>query len=108
MLIGRGVNTPICWLYVKNNNTWSRAISANNSTIPFIQIFASLNKLIIQFGSEVILDSCVIGDNELMVNRLNLKPVGLLIEGDSTGLTVGSQRISDNTIKGGRFFIGLG
>lgn len=108
IIIGKGENNPICWLYMKNNDSWNEIISANKSNHPSLQVFAHEKKLLIQLNDTIILDSYETNQNTLVIQKLDLRPIGLNIEGDTNSLNIGGNTISQNSISGGKFFIGLG
>lgn len=108
IIVGKGDDGPICWLYIQNNGVWKEAVTANRSNFLPLQVFAHGNKLLIQLTNEIILDSFEDKNSKLIIEKINLKPMGFNIEGDSKGLNVGGNVISTNKIIGGRFFVGLG
>lgn len=108
LLIGKGEDNPVCWLFVQNNGIWSEIISANKPNYHPLQVFAHDKKLLIQLKDIIILDSYEDENSKLIINKLDLKPLGYNIEGDVNGLIVGGNTISGNTISGAKFFIGLG
>lgn len=108
IIIGKGDHNPICWVYIQNNGVWQEIVTANKSNYLPLQVFAHQKKLLMQVYSKVILDSFENDSGALIIQKLDFKPLGLNIEGDSNGLKVGGATISNNTIVGGKFFIGLG
>src|SRR5690554_4180188 len=108
IILGKGDHYPICWIFTQNAGIWQEIVTANKSHYLPLQVFAHEKKLLIQVYNKVILDSFENDRSTLIIQKLDFKPLGFNIEGDSNGLKVGGATISNNTIVGGKFFIGLG
>lgn len=108
LIIGRRDNKPICWIFIQSNGIWQEIISANKSNYLPLQVFAHETKLLIQLGDKIILDSYEKEDNTLVIQKLDLKPLGFNIDGDLKGLNIGGNLMSGNKITGAKYFVGLG
>jgi hypothetical protein len=108
IIIGKGQDAPVSWLYIRNNDIWTEIINSNKSKDIALQVFAHDRKLLIQFDSINILDSYEDENGKLIIEKINLKPLGLNIEGNEKGLEIAGNVIAKNTVIGGKFFVGLG
>ena len=107
LLIGKGDSKPVCWIFIQNNGIWQEIVSANKSNYLPLQVFAHERKLLIQLGDTIILDSYEEDSETLHIQKIDLRPLGLNIEGNSKGLNVGGALMSGNNIQGGKYFVGL-
>ncbi|WP_152848902.1 hypothetical protein [Brucella intermedia] len=113
LLVGKGLEGPEVWLQSPTDNTrdtWSYVVEKNRIRHPKFSIQKDSRSVRVKAGGTLVVSAELRGDDEVIVNRLDLKPIGLLVSGDATGLTVGTTRLEGNNIISGNggSFISVG
>lgn len=106
LLIGRAV-APLIWVtgpLVRNPNAgpvgWIDIVKANKSEHPMISVIhPAPNRTIVSLKDNILVDCETTGPETAMVRSLDLRPIGLVIFGNMTNLTIGMQRFYKNTFQ---------
>jgi hypothetical protein len=87
LLVGAGGQAPRIWL---------QAISDpdTKSFIPIVQDSRSI------VGDYTVLKAVSLGESSVTVNEIDLRPLGLNVYGDHSGLKLGGMQLSNNTMSG--------
>ncbi len=111
LLIGNGPS-PVIWLQaVKNAPTKELMIliDRNVPTMKGVEVSKPEEGVIEVFiGGTRILRVKKTGLDSATISSLDLRPIGLNITGNQSGLNVGGSSFSGNTFQGAKVFIGLG
>ena len=108
LIIGAGA-TPKIWITIKIANNLIELIKENlteNNQIK-IEISQSLRKVKIFAENKIIISAKMINDNECLVDELDLRPIGLNIFGNTNELNIAGTNLSNNSISGAKFLIGM-
>jgi hypothetical protein len=113
-LIGRGV-FPYVWMSAPSApeqgvENWPRVVERSTAKFPVIKIQHSrlTRSLSISINGMRVLQIASYSDDEVVVDQIDLRPLGLLIFGDTAKLTAGGSSYSSNRIEGGRSFLAIG
>ena len=101
-LIGIGA-APLVWLAAPTGpDTWKYIVEASRSLLPTIRVDIDLLAFSIKvfIGPELVLAARNETSEIAEVNKLDLRPLGLVVHGDSKGLFVGTNSFVNNTFKG--------
>ena len=105
ILIGKG-DFPRIWLYAKNNDNPIALVKDSISVIPQIKV-AILQKnktlkveILNSQNSYISILEIDFGDNKVSVNKLDLRPVGYNMFGDTNSLNIGGNQYSQNIFEG--------
>jgi hypothetical protein len=116
LLIGRGV-VPIVWLYVpvtKDRMKWKYIVERNvsHSEKVFVKISKELNSVNISIelseGLQELVSVKMISNEEAVVDKLDLNPIGFKIRGDNNGLHIGEQFFTGNIFEGVYSMVAIG
>jgi hypothetical protein len=112
LLIGRGV-VPIVWLGAPRQvgaSDWIFVVTEGQSNNPLVQVSIDKAKgrVVIKAGGTVLLQARTNSPDDAIVEKLDLRPVGLAVTGDRSALHVGTNQFSGNTIQGAHTGIALG
>jgi hypothetical protein len=112
LLIGRGL-VPIVWLGAPRQigaSDWTFVVTEGQSNNPLIQVNVDKGKgrVVIKAGGTVLLQARTASQDQAIVEKLDLRPVGLAVTGDRSALHVGTNRFSANTIQSAHTGIALG
>jgi hypothetical protein len=109
LLIGKGLNLPTIWLRARaNKNNW---IPVVERSIILSQQLEIINDIVTNTTTIKMKDIVIIQAQqkkiECIINKLDLRPLGLNIFGDENLLEVGAGKFKGNTMKGGGAFFGF-
>lgn len=114
LLIGKG-SIPKVWIYAKDQNRKSiMLIDKSISLYPTISVNINDDnkKLSVTINektnSMTILDINYSSNEAIVVEQVNLQPIGYNIVGNKDSLLVGTNTVSRNTLQNVQTFIGLG
>ncbi|WP_162549644.1 hypothetical protein [Hymenobacter nivis] len=110
ILIGAG-EFPRIWLQGFSEQSGFIEIVSNNIRMnPNISLIEDkFNKTTaIAAGTKMIVHSQMIDSTSCAVRLIDLRPIGINMFGDETGLSVGGGSFSKNTFQGGSYFIAIG
>jgi hypothetical protein len=110
LLIGKG-KKPKVWLKAIANSKTNEFVSIVENSISMhsaVKIISNKNLLQVMISGELILSVQAISNNTMIVEKLDLRPIGLNLYGNSSSLKVGSSTYSRNSMSGGGTLIGFG
>jgi hypothetical protein len=112
LLVGRGV-VPIVWLGAPRQigaSDWIFVVAEGQSNNPLVQvdIDKAKGRVVIKAGGTVLLQARTAAQDHAIVEKLDLRPVGLAVTGDTSTLHVGTNQLSGNTIQAANTGIALG
>lgn len=114
LLIGKG-SIPKIWMYAKDSNKKSiMLIEKSISFFPTISVNINDDnkKLSVVINEKInlitILEIDYSSKMDIMVEQVNLQPIGYNIVGNKSSLHVGNNTVSGNTLQNVQSFIGLG
>jgi hypothetical protein len=113
-LIGKAL-FPYVWLSApgapgQGVENWPRVVERSTAKFPSIRIqhFRQAKSLSLSINETRVLQIASYSDDAVVVDQIDLRPLGLLIFGDTAKLTVGTSSYSSNRIEGGRSFLAIG
>lgn len=107
ILIGKG-KPPLVWLSVKQKKKFTMAVEASKSNFSGVTAKNIFGGTVVMFKGVVLLSAREITDEEAEVTEVDLRPLGLNIYGDKSGLHVGSTQFSGNHFIGAGTMVGIG
>lgn len=112
LLVGSGV-VPIVWMAAPRQvgaTDWTFVVTEGRSNNPLVQvnIDKAKGRVVIKAGGTVLLQALTVSQEHAIVEKLDLRPVGLAVTGDGNALHIGTNRYSGNTIQSARIGIALG
>jgi hypothetical protein len=110
LLIGRG-QEPLIWLcgpVSKEGKQFQEIVEKNKSLNRSVDVIVSEMKTVVKSGEITILEVTKESEEKAIISKLDLRPVGLSIYGDTSGLTIGTNNFVGNSFQGTRTMIGIG
>ncbi len=110
LLIGKG-EKPKIWLQAvvdSKNKQFVTIVDESISMHPAVKVYEESGSLNIMISEEVVLSVKMLNQDSAVVEKLDFRPIGINMHGNSTSLIVGGGTVSGNTMSGGGTFIGLG
>jgi hypothetical protein len=112
LLIGRGA-TPLVWLSAPTDPSganWDFVVAASLARNPAVRVQREKSKhvLTVRVSDTVVAVVEWKGLDSARVTRLDLRPVGLNVVGDTAGLRMGGMTMSGNTVVNARVAFALG
>ena len=113
IIIGQA-DKPEIWLYTKINDVIIPIVEKNIPKTPQVKFFmdsVSINYKLFDIGNNKWIDIINLiykGVKIPTINKLDLRPLGIEMYGDSECLNMGPNKISNNTAIGAHAFIGIG
>ena len=117
-LVGKG-EMPLLWLKLPlSKSGWEYIVLKNERKkdkksklrTHLISILESANehKVVVEYMGSIIISVIMHDSDSAEITQLDLRPFGLSIYGDATGLTIGGQKLSRNTMENVHTMIGIG
>lgn len=110
LTVGSG-SVPKVWLmgYADNkHSTLSYVVEANMSNYSAVKIKVGNNSVKILVGSTLILSAKATSPDVVIIDKVDLRPIGLNIHGDKSALHAGGAEFSDNMMSGGSSLVAFG
>jgi len=109
VLIGKGQPLRV-WLQVRKESQeapFEPVVEASVPRYPSIRVEGSKCGVTVSMGEKVLLQVREDG-GKAIVDSIDLRPLGLLLYGDSSRMMVGGMRFAGGSFSGGKAFIALG
>lgn len=109
ILIGKG-EKPKVWLQAiadAKSNTFVSIVEESISKHPNVKVFENDGYLTIMVAEKVVLGVKMTGDNTANIDKLDFRPIGLNMYGDSESLNIDDSSFSGNFMSGGGTLIGF-
>lgn len=110
LIIGKG-EKPKIWLQAlenSKNNKFVTIVEESISKHPAVSVYEDSGTLNVMISGEVIISVKTKNQDTALVEKIDFRPIGLNIEGNSSSLTVGGSMFSGNTMSGGGVLVGFG
>jgi len=110
LLIGKG-EKPKIWLQAlanSKNNQFVTIVEESISKHPSVKVYEESGYLNVIISEDVILSVKMLSQDSAVVDKLDLRPIGINMHGNSSSLTVGGGTFTGNSMAGGGTLIGLG
>lgn len=110
LLIGKG-EKPRIWLQAiakPNSRDFVTVVEDSISKHPAVKIYEESGVIRVEASGTLVLAVRPTGEDSAEVEALDFRPLGLNLHGTKSSLTVGGSTFSENTMSGGKVFIGLG
>jgi hypothetical protein len=110
ILIGKG-EKPKIWLQAISDpkkNQFVTIVDDSISKHPAVKVYEASGSLNVMISEEVILSVKIIDQDSAVVEKLDFRPIGLSMYGNSSSLTVGGGTFTGTSMSGGGTLIGLG
>lgn len=106
LLIGQG-EQPVVWLSASTGpGKMVDIVTASKPVHPDVAVTDAFGGTVVMVGSEKVLSLKELNNNEIEIDFLDLRPIGLNIFGNKTdGLTIGTNKFVGNNFKGIGTFI---
>jgi hypothetical protein len=110
LIIGKG-DKPQIWLQALNNSKTKEFISvvensvSKNPSVKVIEVNGTVNVII---QATKVLSVKQISKNSAVVDFIDLRLLGVNIQGNASSMTVGGSTFSGNSMKGSSVLIGIG
>jgi len=109
LLIGKG-DKPKIWLQALSdtkNNKFVVIVEESISKHPAVKVYEDSGYLNVMISGELILSVKMLDEESVVVEKLDFRPIGLNMHGNSSSLTVGGGLFSGNSMSGGGTLIGF-
>ncbi|HII4337086.1 hypothetical protein HJ171_08115 [Vibrio parahaemolyticus] len=110
VLVGSGP-VPKIWLkgYTDSEHkTLSYVVEENKSNHSAVKVKTGNNSVSVLVGSTVILSAKATSPDVVIVDKVDLRPLGLNIYGDKSALNAGGASFSNNSMTGGHALVAFG
>jgi hypothetical protein len=110
LLIGEGI-TPRIWLQAVSEpggKEFITVVSDSKSTHPAVSVKLDGKSVIVTVQGRTVISAKSNGAHAVTVNELDLRPVGLNVFGNTSGLNLGGMHLSHNTFSDVGVAFGLG
>lgn len=110
IVIGKGP-LPLVWLQAPTDTQGKEFIllvAASVASHPAISVSQSASGVSVFAGGAPILNVYAPNNTEAVVDKLDLRPLGYNIHGDSRGLVAGGMKLARNTAAGSQVLISFG
>ena len=110
ILIGKG-EKPKIWLQAladSKKNQFVTIVDESISKHPAVKVYEESGSLNVMISEEVVLSVKMLDQDSAVVEKLDFRPIGLNMHGNSSSLTAGAGTFSGNSMSGGGTLIGLG
>lgn len=110
LLIGKG-EKPKIWLQAladTKTNQFVTIVDESISMHPSVKVYEESGSLNVKISEEVVLSVKILDQNTAVVEKLDFRPIGLNMHGNSSALIVGGGTFSGNSMSGGGTLIGYG
>ncbi|MFL9881978.1 hypothetical protein PQR66_03005 [Paraburkholderia agricolaris] len=111
LLIGRGPS-PRVWMsagmVMNEQQAFFQIVKDNVPNSPQVRVVASAGTTTVLYDETVMCRVEQISSEEAAVTQLDLRPAGLNVTGDRTGLKIGANRSSGNHVEGAEAFLTIG
>lgn len=112
LLIGRG-QEPLIWLcgpVSKKGKQFQEIVEKNKSLNRAVDVIVSgrNRSTIVKTGEITIIEVTKVSEEKAIISKIDLRPVGLSIYGDTSGLTIGMNNFVGNSFIRTRTMIGIG
>lgn len=110
VLVGRGLQVPVIWLSAtKDGKEWEQVVERNSPHKNFIvNLLGDGQSIQVVLGNIIIIQGRKISDAEAEVTLLDIRPLGVNIHGNASGLQVGGNLLQANTFQGIAGMINIG
>ena len=103
LLIGAGGQAPRIWLQAisdPDTKSFIPIVQDSRSIHPAVNVSVDGSSIVIKVGDHTVLKAVSLGESSVTVNGIDLRPLGLNVYGDQSGLKLGGMQLSDNTMSG--------
>ena len=112
LLIGKG-EKPKIWLQALSDskkNEFVTIVEESISKRPAVKVYENeeAGSLNVMISEDIVLSVKIIDQDTAVVERLDFRPIGLNMYGNSSSLTAGAGTFAGNSMSGGGTLIGLG
>lgn len=110
VIIGKG-SIPQIWIRAvadSSTNELVPVVDKNKSLHPAIKVVTQANKITVLISGETVLSAKATSQDVVIVDKLDLRPLGLNLFGDTSSLKVGGNTFSRNSMHGGGTLLGFG
>lgn len=110
LLIGKG-EKPKIWLQALSDSKKNQFVTIVDESIskhPAVKVYEESGSLNVMISEEVILSVRILDQDSAVVEKLDFRPIGLNMHGNSSSLTVGGGTFTGNSMSGGGTLIGFG
>lgn len=110
LLIGAGPS-PRVWLQAvaaPGNKDFVMVVADSVSVHPAVDVSVKENKVVVSVKGNSVLTVEAIGEQRAVVSKIDFRPLGLNIFGNSDALSLGGTKLSHNTISGVGIAFSLG
>ena len=110
LIIGNG-EKPQIWLQAISNSKNMEFVSVVENSVskfPAVEVKEIDGALVITIEGKQILRMRNISENEVVVDSMDLRPIGLNLYGDAKNMNIPNGSFSGNSMSGGGVLLGLG
>ena len=107
LLIGKG-DPPLVWITIPSQRGRRAVVTASKSAEKSVSVVSILGGTQVVSGGKVILSARQNSQNEAVVDQIDLRPFGINVHGDKSGLKVGGMSLTGNRFTGVRTMFNFG
>ena len=103
LLIGAGGQAPRIWLQAISDpvaRDFVPVVQDSRSIHPAVNVSVDGSSILILVDSHTVLKAESLGESDVIVNEIDLRPLGLNVHGDQSGLKLGGMQLNNNTMSG--------
>ena len=103
LLVVAGGQAPRIWLQAisdPDTKSFIPIVQDSRSIHPAVNVSVDGSSIVIIVGDYTVLKAVSLGESSVTVNEIDLRPLGLNVYGDHSGLKLGGMQLSNNTMSG--------
>jgi hypothetical protein len=103
LLVGEGRQSPRIWLQAISDpatREFLTVVEDSRSMHPAVNVSVNGSSISILVNRHIVLKAKSFGNSDVVINEIDLRPLGLNVHGDQSGLSLGGMQLSNNTMSG--------
>jgi len=111
LLVGAGGQAPRIWLQAisdPDTRDFLPVVQDSRSVHPAVNVNIDGGSILILVDRHTVLDAESIGESDVLIKEIDLRPLGLNVYGNQSGLKLGGMQLSNNTMSGVEVAFSLG
>jgi len=103
LLVGAGGQAPRIWLQAisdPSTRDFVPVVQDSRSIYPSVNVSIDGSSILILVDHHTVLKAESLGKSDVVIKEIDLRPLGLNVHGDQSGLTLGGMQLINNTMTG--------
>ena len=111
LLVGAGGQAPRIWLQAisdPDTREFIPVVQDSRSVHPAVNVSIDGSSILISIDRHTVVDAQSVGESYVRIKEIDLRPLGLNVYGNQSGLKLGGMQLSNNTMSGVEVAFSLG